>query len=51
MLRGGRCAGSGRADDVLTTDRVGTCFDHPVRIARTDGRWTARAERVTGTVV
>ncbi|MET9513708.1 ATP-binding cassette domain-containing protein [Streptomyces sp. NPDC002994] len=46
LLRGGRCLGSGRADEVLTTDRVSECFDHPVRIARTEGRWTARAERV-----
>ncbi|WP_093798432.1 ABC transporter ATP-binding protein [Streptomyces sp. Wb2n-11] len=51
LLRGGRCLGSGRADDVLTSDQVSTCFGHPVRIARTDGRWTARAERVTGTAV
>ncbi|GAA2965356.1 hypothetical protein [Streptomyces enissocaesilis] len=40
-----------RAGDVLTTGRVSACFGHPVRIARTDGRWTVRAERVTGTVV
>ncbi|MFJ5113449.1 ABC transporter ATP-binding protein [Streptomyces sp. NPDC088551] len=46
LLRAGRCVGAGPADEVLTTDRVSTCFDHPVRISRTDGRWTARAERV-----
>lgn len=45
LLRGGRCTASGSADEVLTTDRVSDCFGHPVRIARTDGRWTARAQR------
>ncbi|MGY3678925.1 hypothetical protein ACVWXU_002548 [Streptomyces sp. TE33382] len=43
LLRGGRCAASGPAGRVLTTDRVSDCFGHPVRIERTDGRWTARA--------
>ncbi|MGW3740784.1 ABC transporter ATP-binding protein [Streptomyces sp. NPDC005146] len=47
LLRAGRCVASGPADDVLTTDQVSDCFGHPVRIARTDGRWTARAQRVT----
>ncbi|MGC5341359.1 ABC transporter ATP-binding protein [Streptomyces sp. DT24] len=46
LLRGGRCVASGPADDVLTTDQVSECFGHPVRISRTDGRWTARAQRV-----
>ncbi|KIF70983.1 ABC transporter ATPase [Streptomyces sp. AcH 505] len=45
LLRAGQCVASGPADEVLTTDRVSKCFDHPVRITRTDGRWTARAER------
>lgn len=45
LLRDGRCVASGTADEVLTTDRVSECFGHPVRIARTDGRWTARAQR------
>lgn len=45
LLRGGRCTASGSADEVLTTDLVSDCFGHPVRIARTDGRWTARAQR------
>ncbi|MFD0024048.1 ABC transporter ATP-binding protein [Streptomyces sp. NPDC058382] len=45
LLRAGRCVASGPADEVLTTDRVSDCFGHPVRIARTDGRWTARAQR------
>ncbi|MFG2406613.1 ABC transporter ATP-binding protein [Streptomyces brevispora] len=45
LLRGGRCVASGFADEVLTTDRVSDCFGHPVGISRTDGRWTARAQR------
>ncbi|MCX4768994.1 ABC transporter ATP-binding protein [Streptomyces sp. NBC_01285] len=45
LLRGGRCVASGPADEVLTTDQVSDCFGHPVRISRTDGRWTARARR------
>ncbi|WP_405407093.1 MULTISPECIES: ABC transporter ATP-binding protein [unclassified Streptomyces] len=49
LLRGGRCVASGPADEVLTTDQVSDCFGHPVRISRTDGRWTARARRVTRT--
>ncbi|MFB6991256.1 ABC transporter ATP-binding protein [Streptomyces sp. NPDC056178] len=47
LLRGGRCVASGPADEVLTTDQVSDCFGHPVRISRTDGRWAARAQRVT----
>ncbi|MGC5004075.1 ABC transporter ATP-binding protein [Streptomyces sp. DT203] len=47
LLRAGRCVASGPADEVLTTAQVSDCFGHPVRIARTDGRWTARAQRVT----
>lgn len=47
LLRGGRCVASGSADEVLTTDRVSDCFGHPVRITRTEGRWSARAQRVT----
>ncbi|MFI9628359.1 ABC transporter ATP-binding protein [Streptomyces sp. NPDC052042] len=45
LLRDGRCVASGPADEVLTTDRVSDCFGHPVRISRTDGRWSARAGR------
>lgn len=45
LLRGGRCMARGPADSVLTSDQVSDCFGHPVRIARTDGRWTARAQR------
>lgn len=43
LIRGGRIIASGPVDDVLTTSRVSDCFDHPIRIARTDGRWAATA--------
>ncbi|MEV6227538.1 ATP-binding cassette domain-containing protein [Saccharopolyspora shandongensis] len=45
LLREGRCLAAGEVADVLTTDEVSKCFDHPVRITRTDGRWHARADR------
>ncbi|MEU7741760.1 ATP-binding cassette domain-containing protein [Nonomuraea sp. NPDC049158] len=43
LLREGECMASGPVDEVLTTDLVSKCFDHPVRISRVDGRWSARA--------
>jgi iron complex transport system ATP-binding protein len=43
LLRGGRVLASGPVDEVLTTDLVTECFDHPIRIARNDGRWSATA--------
>jgi iron complex transport system ATP-binding protein len=45
LLRDGQCLAAGEVDEVLTTDQVSKCFDHPVQISRTDGRWTARADR------
>jgi iron complex transport system ATP-binding protein len=47
LLREGQCTASGSVDDVLTTDQVSKCFDHPVRIDRIDGRWSARAAPAT----
>jgi iron complex transport system ATP-binding protein len=43
LLRDGRVLASGAADDVLTTDLVSACFDHPITIERARGRWTAKA--------
>lgn len=43
LMRRGRIMASGHVDEVLTTDRVTECFDHPIRISRTNGRWTATA--------
>jgi iron complex transport system ATP-binding protein len=39
LLRDGRMLAAGPAADVLTTERVGACFDYPVVIARQAGRW------------
>ncbi|GAA4607966.1 ATP-binding cassette domain-containing protein [Actinoallomurus liliacearum] len=43
LLRQGKVLASGAADDVLTTDLISGCFDHPITIEKTGGRWTARA--------
>ncbi|ORT57213.1 hypothetical protein BKD26_25010 [Streptomyces sp. CB03238] len=48
LLRDGRRLASGPADDVLTSDRVSTCFGHPIRLTRVDGRWSVRGSRPTG---
>lgn len=45
LLRDGRCLASGPADEVLTSDQVSKCFDHPVRLTRAEGRWSVRANR------
>ncbi len=45
LLRDGRALASGAVADVLTSDQVGKCFDHPVRLERRDGRWNVRARR------
>ncbi|MGX4655024.1 ABC transporter ATP-binding protein [Micromonospora sp. SCSIO 07396] len=47
LLRDGRPLASGPADEVLTGDQVSKCFDHPIRLTRTDGRWSVRANRPT----
>jgi iron complex transport system ATP-binding protein len=43
LIRGGRLMASGPVDDVLTTALVSECFDHPINIVRTNGRWAATA--------
>lgn len=45
LLRDGRCLASGPAGEVLTSDQVSKCFDHPIRLTRVDGRWSVRASR------
>ncbi|MDT3440387.1 MULTISPECIES: ABC transporter ATP-binding protein [unclassified Pseudofrankia] len=44
LLRAGEVVASGDIDEVLTTDRVSACFGHPIRVARLDGRFVARAQ-------
>jgi iron complex transport system ATP-binding protein len=43
LLRGGRVLASGAVGEVLTTELVTECFDHPIRIAHSGGRWSATA--------
>ncbi|MEU9605706.1 ATP-binding cassette domain-containing protein [Streptomyces sp. NPDC048057] len=45
LLREGRRLASGPVDEVLTSDRLSKCFDHPVRLIRTDGRWSVTTRR------
>ncbi|MFC0675452.1 ABC transporter ATP-binding protein [Brachybacterium hainanense] len=45
LVRNGRIIASGDVAEVLTTELVTTCFDHPIRIEHHDGRWQARADR------
>lgn len=47
LLREGRVMASGPVDEVLTGDQVGTCFDHPIRLSRVDGRWSVRTRSST----
>lgn len=44
LLRDGQCLTAGEVDDVVTTDDISKCFDHPVRITRNNGRWAAQAQ-------
>ncbi|RRO20558.1 ATP-binding cassette domain-containing protein [Saccharopolyspora rhizosphaerae] len=43
LLREGRCLAAGAVAEVLTSDHISKCFDHPVHITRDHGRWHARA--------
>lgn len=43
LIKDGRCHASGSARDVLTTELVSECFDHPIEIEHRSGRWQARA--------
>ncbi|MEV0838182.1 ATP-binding cassette domain-containing protein [Actinocatenispora sera] len=45
LIRAGRLVAAGPVAEVLRTEPVSACFDHPIRIDRVDGRWTARAGR------
>jgi iron complex transport system ATP-binding protein len=43
LLRGGRIVSAGPAHTVLSSAAVSACFDAPVIVERSGGRWTARA--------
>ncbi|MER6528727.1 ATP-binding cassette domain-containing protein [Streptomyces sp. NPDC001508] len=45
LLRDGRSLAQGPADEVLTGDRIGKCFDLPLVLERHGGRWNVRVER------
>ncbi|WP_431045479.1 ABC transporter ATP-binding protein [Streptomyces sp. P1-3] len=45
LLREGRTLAQGPVDSVLTSDQLSRCFDHSVRLSRTEGRWTVRTRR------
>ncbi|MFF0492333.1 ABC transporter ATP-binding protein [Nocardia sp. NPDC004068] len=46
LLRAGRSVAQGPVERVLTDAHVSTCFDHPIRLTRTEGRWQVRTDRV-----
>ncbi|MEU8887803.1 ATP-binding cassette domain-containing protein [Streptomyces sp. NPDC048442] len=48
LLRDGQCLASGPVADSLTSELVGDCFAHPVRLTRDEGRWSVRTRRVAG---
>ena len=43
LMRGGRMITSGCATDALTSETVSRCFNLPVVVERSSGRWVARA--------
>ncbi|MFJ4679861.1 MULTISPECIES: ABC transporter ATP-binding protein [unclassified Kitasatospora] len=47
LLRDGLTTAAGPATEVLTTGLVSECFRHPIRITRSEGRWSARTRRGT----
>lgn len=44
LLREGRCVATGPVDEVLTGANISACFDHPVRLIRSEGRWQVRTD-------
>ncbi len=43
LLKEGRVLALGRAEEVLTGERMTACFGRPIRVTRHDGRWLARS--------
>jgi iron complex transport system ATP-binding protein len=43
LIASGRITAIGTATDVLTTEAVSACFDHPIAIEHAHGRWHARS--------
>lgn len=47
LLADGRVVGSGPGADVVTSRNVSAAFAHTIDVERRDGRWTARAGRLS----
>uniref|UniRef100_UPI003FA7B81F ABC transporter ATP-binding protein n=1 Tax=Rhodococcus sp. H36-A4 TaxID=3004353 RepID=UPI003FA7B81F len=45
LIRDGHIMVDGLVEDVLTTENISACFDHPIEIGRSNGRWVATARR------
>ena len=45
VIADGRSLAAGAVTDVLTSDVISEAFRHPIDIAMSDGRWSARARR------
>ncbi|WP_158863074.1 ABC transporter ATP-binding protein [Leifsonia sp. AG29] len=45
LIAHGRIVSTGRIDDAITTETVTRAFEHPIRVERDGGRWSARAVR------
>ncbi|MBO0677545.1 ATP-binding cassette domain-containing protein [Mycolicibacterium sp. S2-37] len=43
LLRAGGIIAQGSAADVLTSEAISECFDHPITITTSNGRWFAQA--------
>ncbi|NKY58910.1 ABC transporter ATP-binding protein [Nocardia flavorosea] len=43
LIAGGRTVAAGTADQTITTANISAAFDHPVRVDRQGGRWSARS--------
>lgn len=45
LIREGRIMADGPVEQVITTENISECFDHPIDIGRRNGRWVATASR------
>ncbi|WP_328395412.1 ABC transporter ATP-binding protein [Nocardia sp. NBC_00416] len=43
LIAGGRTVATGSAAEIITTAHISAAFDHPVRVERQGGRWSARS--------
>lgn len=44
LLRRGDCCAVGPIDGVVTSAAVSHCFDHPLTVQRSSGRWSVRSD-------